>query len=97
KMKRLVEGLSKQINELKLQCSRAERLSQWEAWVRPCIPERLRFQEEPPTPSTFAPHADDPYVMARDAAMAAQEDDDDDAAAAKDPQPSESRGSPCNQ
>ncbi|GJU16811.1 hypothetical protein Tco_1144777 [Tanacetum coccineum] len=96
KMKRLVEGLSKQINELKLQCSRAERLSQWEAWVRPCIPERLRFQEEPPTPSAFAPRADDPYVMARDAAMAAQEDDDDDAAA-KDPQPSESRGSPRDQ
>ncbi|GJR22936.1 hypothetical protein Tco_0971463 [Tanacetum coccineum] len=85
KMKRLVEGLSKQINKLKLQCSRAERLSQWEAWVRPCIPERLRFQEEPPTLSAFAPRADDPYVMARDAAMAAQEDDDDDGAAAKDP------------
>ncbi|GJV37606.1 hypothetical protein Tco_1410083 [Tanacetum coccineum] len=71
KMKRMVEGLSKQIDELKLQCSRAKRLSQWEAWVRPCIPERLRFQEEPPTPSAFAPRADDPYVMARDAAMAA--------------------------
>ncbi|GKC30966.1 hypothetical protein Tco_1038260 [Tanacetum coccineum] len=96
-MKRLVEGLSKQINDLKLQCSRAERLSQWEAWVRSCIPERLRFQEEPPTPSTFAPRANDPYVMARDASMAAQEDDDDDVAAAKDPQPSESRGSPCDQ
>ncbi|GJW94825.1 putative reverse transcriptase domain-containing protein [Tanacetum coccineum] len=61
--------------------------------VRPCILERLRFQEEPPTPSAFAPHMDDPYVMARDAAMATQEDDDDDVAAAKDPQPSESRGS----
>ncbi|GJR81211.1 hypothetical protein Tco_0151996 [Tanacetum coccineum] len=62
---------------------------------RPCIPERLRFQEEPPIPSSFAPRADDPYVMARDADMAAQEDDDDDDdAAAKDPQPSESRGSP---
>nr|GEU56375.1 hypothetical protein [Tanacetum cinerariifolium] len=47
--------------------------------------------EEPPIPSAFAPRADDPYVMARDAAMAAQEDDDDDAA--KDPQPLESRGS----
>ncbi|GJY22428.1 putative reverse transcriptase domain-containing protein [Tanacetum coccineum] len=89
KMKRLVEGLSKQINELKLQRSRAERLSQWEAWVRPCKPERLQFQEEPPIPSAFAPRADDPYVMARDVAMAAQEDNDDDAAASKDPQPSE--------
>ncbi|GJY51189.1 putative reverse transcriptase domain-containing protein [Tanacetum coccineum] len=94
KMMRLIEGLSKQVDELKLQCSRAKRLSQWEAWVRPCIPERLRFQEEPPIPSAFAPHTDDPYVMARDAAMAAQEDDDDKAAAAEDPQPSESRGSP---
>ncbi|GKB72432.1 hypothetical protein Tco_0933844, partial [Tanacetum coccineum] len=43
-------------------------------------------------PLAFAPRADDPYVMARDAAMAAQEDDD--VVAAKDPQPSESRGSP---
>ncbi|GJV92725.1 hypothetical protein Tco_1540538 [Tanacetum coccineum] len=48
---------------------------------RPCIPERLRFQEEHPIPSTFAPRAADPYVMARDAAMAAQEDNDDDDAA----------------
>ncbi|GJS04120.1 hypothetical protein Tco_0320628 [Tanacetum coccineum] len=96
KIMRLVEGLSKKINELKFQCSRAECLSQWEAWVRPCIPERLRFQEEPPIPSAFAPRADDLYVMARDAAMAAQEDDDDDAAAAKDPQPLKSRGSLCD-
>ncbi|GJS73891.1 hypothetical protein Tco_0706732 [Tanacetum coccineum] len=51
-------------------------------------------EEEPPIPSAFTPRADDLYVMARDATMAAQEDDDDDAAAAKDPQPSESRGSP---
>ncbi|GJS43400.1 hypothetical protein Tco_0568443, partial [Tanacetum coccineum] len=61
---------------------------------RPCKPERLRFQEEPPIPSAFTPRANDPYVMARDVAMAAQEDDDDDVAVAKDPQPSESRGSP---
>nr|GFA19901.1 hypothetical protein [Tanacetum cinerariifolium] len=49
KMTRLVEGLSKQVNELKFQCSRAKRLSQWEAWVRPCIPERdvaMATQEE---------------------------------------------------
>ncbi|GJS46990.1 putative reverse transcriptase domain-containing protein [Tanacetum coccineum] len=97
KMKRLVEGLSNQIDELKLQCSRAKRLSQWEVWVRPCIPERLRFQEEPLIPLAFAPRADDLYVMARDAAMATQEDDDDDVAVAKDPQPSESCGSPRDQ
>ncbi|GJX87283.1 hypothetical protein Tco_0339297 [Tanacetum coccineum] len=57
-MMRLIEGLSKQVEELTLQCSR-----------------------------------DDPYVMARDATMAAQEDDDDDADAAKDPQPLEFYGS----
>ncbi|GJV01140.1 hypothetical protein Tco_1334709 [Tanacetum coccineum] len=57
--------------------------------MRSCIPKRLRFQEEPPIPSAFAPRSDNPYVMARDAAMAAQEDDDDDASAAKDPQPLE--------
>ncbi|GJZ59238.1 hypothetical protein Tco_0615054 [Tanacetum coccineum] len=43
------------------------------------------LREEPPIPSAFAPRANDPYVMARDAAMAAQEEDDDDDAAAKDP------------
>ncbi|GJT32867.1 putative reverse transcriptase domain-containing protein [Tanacetum coccineum] len=88
-MMRLIEGLSKQIKELTLQCSRGKRLSQWEAQVRPHIPEGLRFREEPPIPSASVPHADDPYVMIRDADMAAQEDDDDDADAAKDPQPSE--------
>ncbi|GJX31708.1 putative reverse transcriptase domain-containing protein, partial [Tanacetum coccineum] len=61
---------------------------------RPCIPERLSFREEPPIPSTFAPRADDLYVMARDVVMAAQQDDNDDAAAAKDLQPSKSYGSP---
>ncbi|GJS57469.1 hypothetical protein Tco_0652253 [Tanacetum coccineum] len=93
-MMRLIEGLSKQVEELTLQCSRGKRLSQWEAQVRPHIPEGLRFREEPPIPSASVPRADDPYVMIRDAAMAAQEDDDDDADAAKDSQPSESRGSP---
>ncbi|GKD31276.1 hypothetical protein Tco_1242054, partial [Tanacetum coccineum] len=66
-----------------------------EEHVSPTCPNRvLRFQEEPPIPSAFALRSDDPYVMARDAAMAAQEDDDDDDDASKDPQPSESRGSP---
>nr|GEY25810.1 reverse transcriptase domain-containing protein [Tanacetum cinerariifolium] len=63
---------------------------------RPCIPERLQFQEEPPIPLAFSPRANDPYVMARDATMAAQEDDDDDAAVSKDLQPLESHGSPCD-
>ncbi|GJT32865.1 hypothetical protein Tco_0923284 [Tanacetum coccineum] len=78
-MMRLIKGLSKQIEELTLQCSRGKHLSQWEAQVSPHIPEGLRFREEPPIPSASIPHADDPYVMIRDAAMAAQEDDDDDA------------------
>ncbi|GJZ28952.1 hypothetical protein Tco_0573599 [Tanacetum coccineum] len=60
-MMRLIEGLSKQVEELTLQYSR-----------------------------------DNPYVMARDATMDAQEDDDDDADAAKDPQPLEFCGSPCD-
>ncbi|GKB27288.1 putative reverse transcriptase domain-containing protein [Tanacetum coccineum] len=64
---------------------------------KPHIPEGLRFREEPPIPSASVPRADDPYMMIRDAAMAAQEDDDDDADAAKDSQPSESRGSPLRE
>ncbi|GJZ35473.1 putative reverse transcriptase domain-containing protein [Tanacetum coccineum] len=93
-MMRLIEGLSKQVEELTLRCSRGKHLSQWEAQVRPHIPEGLRFREEPPIPFASVPRADDPYVMIRDAAMAAQEDDDDDADTAKDSQPSEYRGSP---
>ncbi|GJZ63158.1 hypothetical protein Tco_0619579 [Tanacetum coccineum] len=42
-MMRLIEGLSKQVEELTLQCSRGKRLSEWEAQVRPQIPEGLRF------------------------------------------------------
>ncbi|GJW60725.1 putative reverse transcriptase domain-containing protein [Tanacetum coccineum] len=86
-MMRLIEGLSKQVEELMLRCSRGKCLSQWEAQVRLHIPEGLQFQEEPPIPSASVPRADDPYVMIRDAAMAAQEDEDDDADAAKDSQP----------
>ncbi|GJX85312.1 hypothetical protein Tco_0336086 [Tanacetum coccineum] len=93
-MMRLIEGLSKQVEELTLQCSRGKRLSEWEAQVRPQIPEGLRFREEPPIPSASVPRADDPYVMIRDAARAAQEDADDDVDADKDPQPSEFRGPP---
>nr|GFA80597.1 putative reverse transcriptase domain-containing protein [Tanacetum cinerariifolium] len=55
---------------------------------------QLRFQEEPPIYSVPAPRADDPYVMVRDAAMAAREDDDDVINAPSDPQPYEPRGSP---
>ncbi|GKC46704.1 hypothetical protein Tco_1064426 [Tanacetum coccineum] len=52
-----------------------------EAWVRERIPEGLRFQEEPykpPVYPAFAPRSDDPYVVARDAAIAAKDDDGDD-------------------
>ncbi|GJX61837.1 hypothetical protein Tco_0294737 [Tanacetum coccineum] len=62
--------------------------------VRPQIPEGLRFREEPPIPSASVSRADDPYVMIRDAARAAQEDADDDVDADKDSQPLEFRGPP---
>ncbi|GKF55580.1 hypothetical protein Tco_0165920, partial [Tanacetum coccineum] len=76
--------IKKKFNEDDLRMKRHELdvIIKYSKMKRPCIPKRLR-----------APRADDPYVMARDAAMAAQEEDDDDVAAAKDPQPSESRGS----
>ncbi|GKC80212.1 hypothetical protein Tco_1130986 [Tanacetum coccineum] len=74
--------------------SRGKRLSEWEAQVRPQIPEGLRFREEPPILSASVPCVDDPYVMIRDAARAAQEDADDDVDADKDPQPSEFCGPP---
>ncbi|GJT65030.1 hypothetical protein Tco_1016510 [Tanacetum coccineum] len=92
-MMRLIEGLSNQVEELTLQCSRGKHLSEWEAQVRPQIPEELQFREDPPIPSASVPCADDPYVMIRDAAKAAQEDADDDVDVDKDPQPSEFRGS----
>ncbi|GKC67887.1 putative reverse transcriptase domain-containing protein [Tanacetum coccineum] len=97
KMMKFVEGLSKQFNKLKEQCSRAERLSRLEAWVRKRIPKGLRFQEEPfepPIHPTFAPRSDNPYVMVRDATIAARDDDGDDTTAPTDSQPSEPRGSP---
>ncbi|GJZ83420.1 hypothetical protein Tco_0648593, partial [Tanacetum coccineum] len=93
KMERLVEGLSKQINKLKFQCSRVECLSQWEAGIRGRILAHLRFREESPIYTASAPRVNDPYVMVRDAAMAAREDDDDDITAPRDPQPSEPRRS----
>ncbi|GKE08267.1 hypothetical protein Tco_1411818, partial [Tanacetum coccineum] len=76
-MKKFIVGLSRQFNELKEQNRRAEHLSRWEAWVRGRIPAQLRFPEEPLIHSISAPRADDPYVMVRNAAMAAREDDDD--------------------
>ncbi|GJU26010.1 hypothetical protein Tco_1164631 [Tanacetum coccineum] len=94
KMKKFVLDLSRQFKELKEQNHRAELLSQWEAGVRGRIPAHLRFREESPIYTASAPRADDPYVMVRDAAMAAREDDDDDITAPRDPQPSEPRGSP---
>ncbi|GKB43345.1 hypothetical protein Tco_0888287 [Tanacetum coccineum] len=93
KMMKFVEGLSKQFNKFKEQSHRVKRLSRWEAWVRERIPEELRFQEEPPIHPAFAPRADDPYAMVRDAAIATREDDDDDTTAPRDSQPSKLRGS----
>ncbi|GJT44919.1 hypothetical protein Tco_0953634 [Tanacetum coccineum] len=56
----------------------------------------LDTAEESPIYTASAPRADDPYVMVRDAVMAAREDDDDDITAPRDPQPSEPRRSPCD-
>ncbi|GJT04650.1 hypothetical protein Tco_0839112 [Tanacetum coccineum] len=94
KMMKFVEGRSRQFNEFKEQSRQAERLSRWEAWVRERIITELRFQEEPPIHHAFAPRADDPYAMVRDASIAAQEDDDDDTTAPRDSQPSETCKSP---
>ncbi|GJR84187.1 putative reverse transcriptase domain-containing protein [Tanacetum coccineum] len=84
--------IKKKFNEDDLRMNRHELdvTIKYSKMKRPCIPERLQFQEEPPILSAFAPRADDLYVMARDAAIAAQEEDDFDVAAAKDPQPLES-------
>nr|GEV16475.1 reverse transcriptase domain-containing protein [Tanacetum cinerariifolium] len=96
KIMKFVEGLSKQFNELKEQCCRVKRLIRWEACVRKRIPEGLRFQKEPSEPPihpAFAPRSDDPYVMARDAAITARDNDGDDTTAPTDSQPCKLRGS----
>ncbi|GKD25773.1 hypothetical protein Tco_1231987 [Tanacetum coccineum] len=80
-------------NDLHMNSQEIKASTNYSNMMRPQIPEGLRFREEPPIPSASVPHADDPYVMIRDAAIAAQEDDDDDADADKDSQPSESCGS----
>ncbi|GJU91370.1 hypothetical protein Tco_1303793 [Tanacetum coccineum] len=51
---------------------------------------------EPPIHPAFAPRSDDPYVIARDAAIAARDDDGDDNSAPMDSQPSKPRGSACD-
>ncbi|GJY09944.1 hypothetical protein Tco_0378129 [Tanacetum coccineum] len=94
KRKKFVLGLSRQFKELKEQNRWVKLLSQWEAGVRGRIPTHLRFWEESPIYTASASRADDPYVMVRDAAMAAREDDDDDITTPRDPQPSELCGSP---
>nr|GEX21678.1 putative reverse transcriptase domain-containing protein [Tanacetum cinerariifolium] len=68
-----------------------------EAWVRQRIPDGLRFQEEPSVPfihPVFVPCLDNPYVMVRDAAIAARDDDGDNTTTPTNSQPSELRGSP---
>nr|GFC58632.1 hypothetical protein [Tanacetum cinerariifolium] len=93
KMMRLITGLSREFIELKNQNRRDKELSRWEAWVRGRIPNSLRFQEEPSIYTAPVPHADDPYVMVRDAAMGARGDQDVDIDAPRDTQPSEPHGS----
>nr|GFC55577.1 hypothetical protein [Tanacetum cinerariifolium] len=85
KMMKLITGLSMEFTELKNQNRKAEDLSQnrkaeelsrWEAWVRGRIPNNLGFQEEPSIYTALVPLTDDPYVMARDAAMDTRGDED---------------------
>nr|GEY64950.1 hypothetical protein [Tanacetum cinerariifolium] len=78
KIMKLIEGLSREFTELKIQNRKAEELSRWEAWVRGRIPNNLRFPEEPSIDTASVPRDDDPYVMVRDAVMVTQEDEDDD-------------------
>nr|GEZ26087.1 putative reverse transcriptase domain-containing protein [Tanacetum cinerariifolium] len=94
KMMKMIEGLSREFTELKIQNRRDEELSRWEAWVRGRIPNNLRFQEEPSIYTASVPRADDPYVIVRDVAMVTQEDEDDDPNAPRDTQPFKPRGSP---
>ncbi|GJX37829.1 reverse transcriptase domain-containing protein [Tanacetum coccineum] len=49
---------------------------------------------EPPIHPAFAPRSDDPYVIVKDAAIAARDDDGDDTTAPMDSQPSKPHGSP---
>nr|GEV42155.1 hypothetical protein [Tanacetum cinerariifolium] len=76
KMMKRITGLSREFTELKIQNRKAEELSRWEAWVRGRIPNNLRFQQEPSIYTAHVPHADDPYVMVKDAAMDTQGDED---------------------
>nr|GEZ50220.1 hypothetical protein [Tanacetum cinerariifolium] len=94
KMMKLITGLSREFTELKNQNHMAEELSRWEAWVRGRIPNNLRFQEGPSIYTAPVPHADDPYVMVRDAAMNTQGDEDFNTDAPRDIQPSKPRGCP---
>nr|GEU91838.1 putative reverse transcriptase domain-containing protein [Tanacetum cinerariifolium] len=94
KMMRLITDLSKEFSELKCQNRWAEELSHWEAWVRGRIPNSLRFQEDPSIHIAPVPHADDSYVMVRDATRGTRGDEDDDAVALRDTQPLESCGTP---
>nr|GEX25598.1 putative reverse transcriptase domain-containing protein [Tanacetum cinerariifolium] len=96
KMMGLIMDLSREFTELKNQKRRAEELSRMKAWVRGRIPNNLRFQEEHSIYTAHVPHADDPYVMVRDAAMDTRGDEDVDTDAPRDTQPFELRGSPCD-
>nr|GEY14082.1 hypothetical protein [Tanacetum cinerariifolium] len=89
KMMSLITDLSREFSELKCQNRRAKELSRWEAWVRGRIPNCLRFQEEPSIHIAPVPCADDPYVMARDAARCTREDEDVETAAPWGTQPPE--------
>nr|GEV51335.1 hypothetical protein [Tanacetum cinerariifolium] len=93
-MMTLITGLSREFTELKNHNRKAKQLSHWEVWVRGRIPNNLLFQEEPSIYTAPVPHADDSYVMVRDAAMDTRGDEDVETNIPWDTQPPKPRGSP---
>ncbi|GJS75412.1 hypothetical protein Tco_0725293 [Tanacetum coccineum] len=88
-MRQLVESLSRRFDEFQ----NGKIYKEMEA-----LREELReTPSKPPTGPAFVLRSDDPYAIIRDAATtAARNDDGDDMPASKDPQPSETHGSPSD-
>ncbi|GJS96054.1 hypothetical protein Tco_0803022 [Tanacetum coccineum] len=103
----MMESMSLEFDRVRKESRRALELVEWEAGVREQYLPKLRIGGgfvETSTRSFLGPFPDDPYVQARNAAMAdddvedddVEDDDDmdDDAADPSDLQSSEPRGSP---
>ncbi|GJS17364.1 hypothetical protein Tco_0411836 [Tanacetum coccineum] len=103
----MIESMSLELDKVRKESRRALELVEWEAGVREQYLSKLQIGGgfvETSTRSFLGPFLDDPYVQARNAAMAdddvedddVEDDDDmdDDAADPSDPQSFEPRGSP---